>query len=236
MPLLGFEFKEYGRRMWGESEPSPSTTAARSTVNMEGSCGAFKFFIGSDANFWSSACLQAKTAHRVLGQREKPPPEGGFAGKSRCTIIFLIVLVSTFNLGTPYYCAITANPLNQPCFALLNQEIRRGPDPHPVNFPPQRSVKIGPVQRQQDCGLGSEGGDDHRAVLGFGENQGSFSHGQGIRDELEDRLDFGFPRGCRIWADFGEVAEGFLEAVARGEQGPTLPCPVPAHEMGGPGG
>ncbi len=135
-----------------------------------------------------------------------------------------------------YYCAITAIPLNQARFPLLNQEIRRGPDPHPVNFPPQRPVKIRPVQRQQDGGLGGEGGDDHRAVLGFWENQGSFSHGQGIRDELENGLDFGFPCSGGGRADFGEVAEGFLEAIPRGEQGPPLPCPVPADKTGGSGG
>ena len=49
-------------------------------------------------------------------------------------------------------------------------------------------------------------------------------------------MDFGFPFGGGGWADFGEVAEGFLEAVARGDKGPSLPCPVPADETGGPGG
>ncbi len=76
-----------------------------------------------------------------MGVWEKSPPEDDSTGKSRYTIIILIVWDSRSNLRSSYYCAISANPLNQIRFLLLNEEIRRSPDPYPVNSGPSAPWK-----------------------------------------------------------------------------------------------
>ncbi len=81
-----------------------------------------------------------------------------------------VVLDSSSDQEKWFYCAITINPLKQTRFPLLNEEIRRSPNLHAVNFPSQRPVKVRPVEGQQDGGFGGEGSDDHGTVLGFGKN------------------------------------------------------------------
>lgn len=95
-----------------------------------------------------------------------------------------VVLDSSSDQEKWFYCAITINPLKQTRFPLLNEEIRRSPDLHAVNFPSQRPVKVRPVEGQQDGGFGGEGSDDHGTVLGFGKYQGSFPYGEGVGDKF----------------------------------------------------
>ena len=104
--------------------------------------------------------------------------------------------------------------------ALIDKELAGTEDLQAVNLRADDVLKIGFVEREEDIGFGTEGGEEDGAILGLGEDQ-YLVEGEFDRHEDQVRKQGSTPVRAGFVAKLGCIAVGFLDAIGRGKELPA---------------
>ena len=105
--------------------------------------------------------------------------------------------------------------------SLFRQKLRRRPDIHSVNLGTQGGMEVGAAQGQQEFRSSGQGGNQHRSVLCFFEDE-RFVERNDIRNQIDSWFNDSLPGLQTFRAESRQIAKRFVSAVAGGDQIPAM--------------